>query len=320
MNIDPPVPSATASPVEHADWFEMCTIASVGGVQSLQNFTREIRRTGSTDAIADPDDDTYCSDICSETSEAIGEDAFAEVEWRLNACGGETAYPFTVGSSYLEFPEGNEKSIYVFLLLLSAFGKDASPPELPGAKLFEEVCGAAAKCYFGGADERSEVFVFGWPRSSELPKRFDKAVDLLCKRMGEGRKFKNQYMDDYGDNKDNGLDIVAWHDFSDRRTGKLIAFGQCATGRHWKGKTGDLDISQFCHCWLETQPTVPPVKLMFVPHRVEAAEWGEVTLRGGLCFDRCRVAFYGKWADQKLLDMCNVWNQHVIRERLLGEE
>ena len=312
----PPVPSATSSPVEHADWFELFTIGSIGRIRSLKDFTCEIRRTGSTDAIADSDDETYCSDIHSETSETIGEDAFSEVEWRLKACGGEAIYPFTVESGYLEFPEGKESSIYIFLLLLSVFGKDAGPKGMSGAKLFEDVCAEAGKAYFGERHPHTQSFVFGSPRSTGLPKRFDKAVDLLCRKMGEGRKFKNQYEGNYRHTKDSGLDIVIWRDFNDNRKGKLIAFGQCATGSNWKGKTGDLDVSEFCSCWLETSPVVDPLKLIFVPHRVEDNDWCRIALRGGLCFDRCRIAYCANNMDQGVIDRCAEWSQHAISERL----
>lgn len=310
------VPPATASSLEHADWLELNALLREEQSSSIHDLVREIRRSGSTDALGDLEEEEYSSDTGSEESMRVAVDAFSEIEDRLSACGAR-AYPFSVSEGYFEVMEHWQSSIYTVLLMLSFFGHDAGPKGLKGSKLFEEICAIAAKSYFGGLHTHIGALVFGWPRKKGLPRRFDRAIAHLCRELGEGGRFRPNYTEEYSQKKDDGLDIVVWRNFEDNKQGKIVGFGQCATGKQWDSKTGELNVREFCNQWMSVQPVVKPTKMFFIPGRVEDRKWCEMCARGGILFDRCRIAYHANnIIGPELRDDCTRWVKHVLENEV----
>jgi hypothetical protein len=169
-------------------------------------------------------------------------------------------------------------------------------------QLFEELSCLAAKNFVGG-----EVLRFASPREANL-KSFSAAVDRLCELVGEGVRFRPDQ--DAGDKKDDTLDVVAWRHFPDKRAGKLVLFGQCASGGDWLGKRQELQPRAFIGQWIERDFTVDCLRAFFVPHRLSSRLWEETNRKAGMAFDRCRVSY---WAHQngpipkrqKLVNWCH---------------
>lgn len=304
------MPSATDTPERHADWLELCALDPTEDGISIREFIRDLKISGTTDAVGryeeGEDRDLDEVDIC----EAIAEDAFAELDDRYKACGGDVGgYPFRLGSSVLEPRPDINRSAYLFMALLSLFGKDAGPADLKGAKLFEELSAKAAEGYIGG-----KAMVFGFPRRIQ-PKGFADALDTLCRKLGEGRRHLRP---ETPDQKDAKLDIVVWKDFADRRAGKLIAFGQCATGNNWNEKVTELpQPNKWCQYWMIDPPAIDPMRIFFVPHRIETNKWLKTNMDGGILFDRCRIAQYTVELDSDLSAQCDKWSSYVISEHNL---
>lgn len=307
-----PQATATAYPEHLADWIELTALASKDGRASIQDLRSAIRRSGTTDALEEfVDAATYNTDPRSERSETIAEDAFGDVELRARACG--DAYPFTVESRHIEVRNGGLDSIYAFLLLLSRYGKDAGPKGTSGAQLFEDVCSAAAAAYFGGDDASAHSRVFGFPRRI-LPKGFENALDTLCREMGEGGGCSSSPRS--RDQKDGKLDVVAWTEFPDGQQGKLVAFGQCATGDNWLDKATETQPDHFCTLWMREAIRPQPIRLFFVPHRIDRTLWREVSVKGGIPFDRCRIAALAGQLDATTVSSCAAWARHAFREKV----
>lgn len=307
----PPLPPAQENPEVHADWLELCALRPPAGSVSIREFIRDLKISDTTDAITEAEDEPSPqtdADLC----ETIAESAFGELDDRYRSCGCEgAAYPFQVMPQTLERKDGLEGAVYRFLALLSCFGRSAGPRGTDGAKLFEDVCSKAAEAYFGGEHTGAEAVVFGFPRRV-LPRSFKKAVDELCRRMGEGICHKRNRAE-LPSRKDAKLDIVAWRDFHDRREGKLIGFGQCATGRNWLDKLTELPPTDtWCSYWLEERPAVLPTRLFFVPHRVAQKDWPYTCFYGGILFDRCRIAGLTLDIPSDLMKSCNEWSDFVL--------
>lgn len=220
--------------------------------------------------------------------EAAVTSAFLETEFRSRACGDQN-YPFIVEANNLLRKDTWANTTYSFLLILSRLGPYAARHEETGAKLFEELCAHAARCYLGWPHDHVDSYVFGFPRRLG-PSSFIEGVEDLCRnRIKEGcadRNFPNART-----KKDAALDVVAWRDFPDRERSKLIIFGQCATGNNWWEKRNDLQPQSWCGKWLLKHPAVPPLKAFFVPHRVPSERWPELSFDSGIVFDRCRLAY-----------------------------
>ena len=298
--------AATDSVTRHADWLEINALTVADSSSSLQDLIQVVRRSGTTDAATDDDPRLAQDDRGSETSQAVAEAAFAEVESRAAACGG--AYPFRVRGQRIDARPATDRSIYVFLLLLSLYGGKAGPSELSAFAIFDDVAAQASKTYIGG-----DSYVFAFPRRV-APKGFCKALDDLILQMGEGQG--NRRRPQSKNQKDAKLDIVSWRAFEDKRPGKIIAFGQCATGSDWKSKLSELQPRAFAAKWLLESLVVEPIRLFFMPFRVPEDEWLDIGYDGGIVFDRCRLANHGRGVSREVLGQVKAWNSDVLTKKV----
>ena len=299
------LPTYGDSAETHADWMELRALTSVDRFASWVSYKRDLTVGGSLDA-----EEVNAS--ADERLETLVEDLVAELSDRRKHCGGECNYPFLVGAHGIECLGGSTSLAYRFQLLLTVLGRDVAPGVGRGDRLFEDLAAEALFNYLGGGSgvERS---VFGFPRRL-MPTSFRDAVNTLCDRIGEGKG--GQEVPEASDQKDAYLDVVAWRDFPDRRLGKLIAFGQCATGENWKDKFRDLQPDKWCRSWMRRSPVVTPVSTFFMPRRAERDYWRRTNIYGGIVFDRCRVAAFTADLESDLRQKLNAW----ISEALSGEE
>jgi hypothetical protein len=310
-----PAPAASEARGFHADWLELCALEAADRNSSIQDLVRAIRQTGTIEALDEDDEPEDPQDRGGERTQAVAEDAFAEIEDRHTSCGGDCgAYPFSVHSQYIELRPDPTKSLYLFQLLLSRFGKDAGPNGTDAARLFELVSLHAAAAYFGGTKSGVGAYHFGSPRRA-TERSFCGALNEMCRQMGEGEGCRMD-RSNVRDQKDAKLDLIVWRPFHDNRPGKLMGFGQCATGRNWADKLTSLQPETFCEMWMLDTPATKPVRLFFVPFRVEQRRWMDVTRQGGIIFDRCRIAVQARGIDRNLMGECAHWTAHVLKEQL----
>lgn len=308
-------PVATAGPEELADYIELSAFGAADRNSSLQDLIQGLRRTGTSeefDSSANDEDDS--TDRGGEKSEASALDAFAELEDRRLACGGQGPYPFEILDRSISLLPESEKAVYTFLLLLSRYGLTAGPRRSHPERLFEEVALAAAQNYFGGRASGARALHFGFPRRM-LPSAFPAALRTLLSHINDG--ISNEDAPANKHQKDGKLDLVAWREFPDRRQGKLIGYGQCAAGiTDWREKVSELQPLAFNKKWLREHPAVEPTRLFFVPLRVTSIDWRNTCIDGGILFDRCRISALAADVDEKVLSACSKWSSHVLQETL----
>jgi hypothetical protein len=298
--------AATDPATKHGDWLELTALAAADRNRSLQDLVQVIRRSGTTDAVAEEDGDPPKHDRGSEVSQAVAEAAWAEVEARSTGCGG--VYAFNLHGQRMKARRSADTSIYVFLLLLANFGGKAGPKDVNAYAIFDDLAAQAAQSYVQG-----EAYVFGFPRRV-APRQFDKAIDDLVSQMGEGGG--NRRRPTSKDQKDAKLDIVSWRRFEDGRAGKLIAFGQCATGANWKSKLAELQPGVFCRSWLMESPVIEPIRMFFMPFRISEDEWMTVGISAGVVFDRCRLAHHAQGVDDGVMARIAEWNRDVLMSKV----
>lgn len=310
------VPSATAGPVDLADYLELRAFLAANRSSSLQDLIADIRRTGTSEELDQSEDDgnEAPGDPGSERSEACAQDAFEEIGDRLAACGQSDGYPFNLGTRHIQLQGDAEQAAYTFLLLLARFGLRAGPSNSHPERLFEDLCRNAAENYFGGVTAGGNAVHFGFPRRV-LPRAFPHALRELLHALNDG--LPNDDAPRMRDQKDAKLDLVAWRDFPDRRRGKLIGYGQCAVGlSDWREKLSELQPDSFNQKWLREAPAVRPTRLFFVPFRIGSDDWYHHSIDGGVLFDRCRIVALVSNLPEALLQDCRSWSSYVLRERL----
>jgi hypothetical protein len=305
------VPPATADPVAHADWLELAAIGARDRNSSLADLAAELRRAGSGEELEDEGTAEETGDRGGETIEPIAESAFQEIEDRSTGC--NEGYPFDLGDSHLQLHPYSQGSVYLFLLLLSVFGLSASPDGLNAAQLFEEVSALALANYLGGVENGVQSLQFGFPRRV-APAGFKEAVENLCGRIGEGEGPRDRPTAAH--QKDASLDLLAWRPFPDGRRSTVMTWGQCATGDDWRDKLNEMDPHSWCGLWLREHPAVTPMRAFFVPRRVELDRWVHAAYKGGVLFDRCRIAAFANPLPNDLRSRCRQFTKHVIKEEI----
>lgn len=298
-------------PHELLDHVEFSALTDPDRNSSKSQLAGEIIVTGSVDAVEQ--DETEQQDKV-DSLEGITDAVFTEAEDRIKACGGDANYPFDLQRKALVSKDEALSSVYTFLLFLSRFGEKAVDG-VNGAKLFEDLCSHAMAIYFGCRDALAASYVFGFPRRV-APKNFVAALDDLCRvKILEG--IPDNKFPDINMMKDAGLDVVAWLPFPDRRSAKLIAFGQCATGENWWAKRYELQPSDWVRTWLTKTPQVIPVKTFFVPHAVTVSEWAHLGYQAGIIFDRFRITYL---AEPSISDALRLNLQNWSRAALSNNE
>lgn len=309
-------------PEETADLTECWALTDRHGQATFQGLRSAMALAGSADAYVEPDELEYAetggaAEVAPEVKdtdryEAAAEAAFAEIFERTTACGPE-GYPFCTTPGRIAARKLAIDSAYAFMLLLSRFGPNAGPEPNQGAKLFEELCASALRTFLGGPGGLAAAHVFGFPRRVDHT-GFASALDELCARMDEGDGHRTRPKT--SSQKDAKLDVVAWKAFPDGKKGKLIIFGQCATGQDWKDKRGELSATEnWCSSWMKDRPYVWPVRAFFAPHRVPRDEWFHTCANGGLLFDRCRIACHCCRLPDALGQSLAQWSSHVCQDQ-----
>ena len=307
-------PPASGDTTAHADWLELKALAAADRNSSFQDLVAEMRRDGSTDAVEESMEALV--DSGGETSERVADAVFHELEDRASAAG--AGYPFTVGEQAIKLDSDllSTGSTYVFLLLLSKFGVNAAKGvRVRPERDFEDISLAAAEGYFG-RNEHDGSYLFAFPRRTVAP-GFPAAVNELSEQLGEGGGANG--VKPAAQQKDAHLDVVVWHGFPDRRPGQLIAFGQCAAGANWTTKLSELpDTRSWCQAWMLQPPSVPAVRMFFVPHRPTQDEWRTRATLGGVLFDRCRIAHHVPQLPSQVRKRCMRWSEAVRNAQVGG--
>lgn len=300
-------PVATGESCYLADWIELKALSGADENASLQDLIADLRRGGSTDALPEQEeiDEVDCH---GEVSEELATSAFWEIEDRSVAAG--SGYPFEVKEQYIQLRTNIYTSTYLFQLLLSYFGVRAGQDSsIHPEREFEDISLDAAQGYFG-RNEHDGSYLFAFPRRTDEAS-FPTAVDELCLKLGEGGGVKP--VSPAKDQKDAHLDLVVWHGFADHRSGQLIAFGQCASGRNWRSKLNELPVGDiWCRAWMQAPPAVSPIRMFFVPHRLTQKEWDTCATLGGVPFDRCRIAHHTPKIPSNVASNCAEWMEAVL--------
>lgn len=314
-------PTMADSSATRADWVEWAVLSAQDRNISVAELSATLDKGDSVDGLIEPameegfdlsgDEGLQVEE--SVQCEAAADETFDELHARATACG-DGGYPFDLSDEALRCRDNTIGSVYVFLLLMSLGEDTTTGTSERGTKLFEEISGAALRNYMDwrhGDDALVDTLVFGFPRR-HTKDGFAPALDRLCLALGEGKGHKNR--PDTSDQKDAALDVVAWKNFPDDRPGKHIVFGQCATGKNWRGKLLELpDTDRWCGYYLQERPSILPLRAFLVPHIVDDRHWCKACHFGDLVFDRCRIAYCCRHMNADLAGRVATWNETSLR-------
>ena len=299
------LPSEAANILKLADWLEIYALISADGNSSRGDLEKALR----TSSVFESKGREAVEEVCIQV--------FLELELRATAAG--AAYPFLVGAGVLTSKTNRNDYIgYIFCLFLSYFrwstDRNHEIPINPWL-LFEELSCIAATAFIDG-----EGVSFGTSRGNSAAAKaaFKKAIKDLCKKIGEGKDFKEQPVLNRQDDK---VDLIVWRDFSDRKTSKLVMFGQCAAGDNWITKVAELQPGSFWRQWMVEARVSPHLRSFYIPHRVAIERWDFYARKADILFDRCRVAFWAYRNNSAVLSNTNytAWFTHILKTDIQGK-
>lgn len=273
MAISPPVPRDTRSRL--ADWIEVECLVAPNGVPASRvgRLWAGLDESGH-DTKSDPDaNEDLETEILEEEPGACEIDVGEELDWRSRVLG--PLYPFRLETCRTTWrlartsPHGDGsvqagRSSYLFCLLLSAL-RDSRIQDDAGQDLakqaerdFELVATTAGAGTLGG-----EAMAFGWPRDDRTS--FRAALEEVGHKLG-WKPRPDTPLWSSGREKDEGIDVIAWRNFGDRRPGGLLLLGQAASGRRWekKGAEPPVFLSWFPEC--RPQHYLPALFIPFPQH------------------------------------------------------
>ncbi|WP_244849848.1 hypothetical protein [Caballeronia sp. SL2Y3] len=245
-----------------ADWLELKVLSVATG----EVFFSDIERAWEARREAEEEDfegqqrefDLWLNAVCDE------------VETRRKSLG--SAYPFefnddesglTLGVDPGAFTTG--AFVYLFCLMLSTIGEtqlfegDAGniTPEM--RDLFQACAAWAAAGVVAGC-----AYAFGWPR----PERNDFLTALRYvyhDLLREGVVVNEAPPGASLQEKDGGIDVIAWSPRPDFGPGQPYLIGQVATGENWQGKSVEVYIKPLHLNWFVRAPRSVPQPAMFIP-------------------------------------------------------
>lgn len=312
MPIDSPLSNDTRS--QFADWLEVLALVRPRHVATRSEVLGLLDLLEPEDSSHGEEDDNgekLDEEILEDQRLAAADDVLDEFTNRQQILGG--LYPFDVavrGASWSIQPSEpaaeDETEIarlcYKFCLLTSAIrdkrikGKAVPVLEASMPVHFQALSTESAAEVIGGVS-----FSFGWPRPDASA--FRPALSQLHQQLMLGAPLTFEPLWSSGKEKDAGVDVVAWREFDDAQPGKLILFGQVASGNDWTTKSIKNDTPGF-FSWYSERPTEHHIPAIFIPfpqhheckgkkfESFEAVAFAQAWLREqefGLVVDRLRI-------------------------------
>jgi hypothetical protein len=157
------------------------------------------------------------------------------------------------------------------------------------AEYFEHLTAIALERYLGCA-----VVRIGAPRRPPLPTQFPAALSYTIRQLNEALGRRDLEDQDSGDD---GVDLIAWRAFNDSRPSQAILLAQCTIAVEWRDKRDGISLETWKrHIDWHSHP----LKGFAVPfHHEQGNSWRETATRGGIIFDRLRIAKLAKGAPLK---------------------
>jgi len=293
MPIDPPNPQDTRSRL--ADWLELETLVSSRGVATrsdvlrLYDFFEDDGHELETDEITGEELET---EILEHDRSERADEVLAEIEHRAQVL--DADYPFdfdltrqqwrlSIAEPLRDARIHAARTCYLFCLLTSALrdgrisGNTAAVKQ-PVANHFQAIATDAAAGVLSG-----QAISFGFPRPSGLA--FQPALTDASRQMRLGIPLETPPLHSNGQEKDAGIDVIAWRDFRDGRPSKLVLLGQVASGHDWKEKSVKNDTYRFLD-WFSQRPTEQYIPSIFIPFPLHH----ECEAQAGVAFEDIAIA------------------------------
>jgi hypothetical protein len=262
-----------------ADWMELAAILNSRRTSSPADLVRSLaildepeHGVVSLDGLIDGqedddglDDEKLEEEIIQSASEQWASDVREELGTRATSL--SDAYPFQITGSgtdwllrYQPQPERHDHLFYSCCLLITARRYSLITRDVPNMdKMMQIIAYLVAGRLVEGTS-----YWFGWPRPDDT-NQMVAAIEEVLKRMGFSELLLAPPVWSVGDEKDEGIDIVAWKNFGDGLPARIVLYGQVASGKNWEGKSVTQYTESTIPIWFGAYGQRWYVPAMFVP-------------------------------------------------------
>ena len=163
-----------------------------------------------------------------------------------------------------------------------------------GTGLFEKISAQALKNFLNG-----EVFILGFPAGKTFNEYLDD-IGNIC--------FEDRILPAHYSYKDDGVDVVGYKSFDDKRSSNLYVLLQCAAGKHWDAKKPINMNNWGLYIRWHRENIIQSISTVDF---VENTRWNKRTSTFGMLIDRLRIYnfLYEKNVDptlrQEVTNWCN---------------
>ena len=216
-------------------------------------------------------EDTVDDDISFQDNldESKLDEVFSEISLRESSL--DDAYPFKLDNNTYELiaskPEETTLGgwIYMYCLIVSHAKPDTVLKTSIGLTNSDKRRDhlQVAATYAAGAVLGNAVS-FGFPRP-EQTEILQAIKTVFTEHIKEGRCLDQPKDGCLTHSKDAGIDVIAWMSFFDNLPGRLIMYGQVASGYNWKEKSIINDVKKFYDTFFSDEPGSHWVPSMFIP-------------------------------------------------------
>lgn len=141
-----------------------------------------------------------------------------------------------------------------------------------GTKLFEKISAQALKNFIDG-----EVYSLGFPAGKGLNAYLDEFINYCFEKRGSHAN---------GDYKDDGVDVIGFKLFQDKRSANVYILLQCAAGIHWRTKK-KIEMNRWTNYILWYPECI--ISSISTVDYVSPNEWEKQNSSFGMLLDRIRI-------------------------------
>jgi len=233
--------------------------------------------------------------------ERLAQEIFDELGARARQLG--DAYPFTFDGHMLRCYAPAQGSSYLFCVALSLLKAVDITPNIRNVE-FETLVMRAAKNYFGG-----DALRIGAPwKSTDIPtyRTLLNTVSDLIPELGAPTRTNAPQ------GGDGGWDVLVVKNFGDRQFPRLIALGNCATGRtDWRGKGKDTEPTYFWTFFSRDHRSVC-ITFLAAPFAMDEDDRLRKSGTTTLTFDRMRICEHAADASQPMRDWLEAKKDNLL--------
>ncbi len=264
----------------------MKAIGEIADIVELRTWANQLPYSRSS-----LEQDLKAASACDEDDDAEqpAQAVFDEIAFRSQLLG--SRYPFATDGLRLSCDFASVAQAYLFCLGLCWLGGITNDLR---SREFEAMALSAAKDYFGG-----DAIRVGAPWATDQIRAYDQLLQLvadLIPELGPPTRTKAPA------GGDGGWDIVVAKNFPDRTSPRVIALGNCATGRNWHTKGREAEPASFWHSF--THHPVMDVQISFLAVPFAASREEKRRKSGSACmvFDRFRICAHTSMVGRNAID------------------